>query len=207
MLSNPTARSSSAAFSAARPSAGLRPSRRNVSSQPTELLTAFIANVRARSRAVSASASGVVSGGLSSVVTVPFWFWGESVVVVGPRTSVDEASKSAVAGCERTSGRCCAKNWCRRRSGALSGGWDARIVVGGAAVGGFAVECGVVEDEGTGEADEEESSGEGEEACCGSFVLVPSTRVGDFAVLAAGTTLGGFEELKNLPPGGFENRE
>jgi hypothetical protein len=83
--------------------------------------------------------------------------------------------------------------------------------VGGAAVGGRVVERGgVVEDEGTGEGGEEGSSDgeeEEEEACCGSFVLLPSTRVGFFAVLAAGTTLGGLEELKNLPPGGFENRE
>lgn len=75
-------------------------------------------------------------------------------------------------------------------------------------------ECGA-EAEGTGEGGAEGSSGgdgEEEEACCGSLLLllllgVPaSTREGDFA-LAAGTTLGGLDELKNLPPGGFENRE
>jgi hypothetical protein len=66
--------------------------------------------------------------------------------------------------------------------------------------------------EGTGEGGTEDSSGveeEEEEACCGSLLgllLAASTRVGDFA-LAEGTTLGGLEELKNLPPGGFENRE
>ena len=51
--------------------------------------------------------------------------------------------------------------------------------------------------EGTGE-DEREGSSGGDEGS-----LFASTRVGDFA----GTTLGGLEELKNLPPGGFENRE
>jgi len=103
--------------------AGLSPSRRNVASQLTALLTAFIARVRERSRAVSASASGVVSGGPSSVA------WAARAEAVpgacggaGPRVSVAELSKSAVAGWESTSGRCCAKNWCRRRSGPLSGG-------------------------------------------------------------------------------------
>jgi hypothetical protein len=33
-----------------------------------------------------------------------------------------------------------------------------------------------------------------------------STRAADFA-LAGGTTLGGLEELKKRPPGGFEKRE
>lgn len=92
-------------------------------SQLTALLTAFIANVRARSRAVSESASGVVSGGSSSVA----WGTEEAVVVPGScggaglRASVGEESKSAAAGWVRMSGRCCEKNWCRRRSGALSG--------------------------------------------------------------------------------------
>ena len=208
VLSNLTARPSSAAFSAAsRPSAGLSPSRRNVASQLTELLTAFIASVRARSLAVSASASGVVSGGLSSVA-------GAVLVVLGrggawvwvPRTSVDEASKRAEAGWESTSGRCWEKNWWRRRSGALRGGWDARTV--GAAehvVVDTAWSAGAVE--GTGDGGVEGSS-----ACWGSLLLLgvlASSRVGDFALLALapGTTLGGLEELKNLPPGGFENRE
>jgi len=46
-------------------------------------------------------------GELLSVVT-PIWECG--IVVVGPRASVDEASKSAFAGCERASRRCCAKD-------------------------------------------------------------------------------------------------
>jgi hypothetical protein len=55
----------------------------------------------------------------------------------------------------------------------------------------------------------EGSSGKGEDACCCCwvsllFVLV-STRVAAFA--EAGITLGGFDELKKRPPGGFENRE
>ena len=67
--------------------------------------------------------------------------------------------------------------------------------------------------EGTGEGGVEVSSGVD---CWGSLLLLlllgvlASTRVGDFALLALappGTTLGGLEELKNLPPGGFENRE
>jgi hypothetical protein len=97
-----------------------------VASQLTALHTEFIANVRARSRAVSASASGVVSGGSSSVA------WGAEAEVVavtlgpyggvGLRVNVGQESKRAVAGWERTSGRCCEKNWCRRRSGALRGG-------------------------------------------------------------------------------------
>lgn len=175
-----------------------------MASQLTVLLTAFIARVRASSRAVSASASGVVSGGLSSVAGVPVLGGGAAWV---PRTSVDEASKSAEAGWESTSGRCWEKNWWRRRSGALSGGWDARTV-GAETNAGRAGECGGVVD-GTGEGGAEESSGVDEEACWGSllFGVLASTRVGVFALLAPGTTLGGFDELKNLPPGGFENKE
>jgi hypothetical protein len=82
---------------------------------------------------VSASASGVVSGGSSNVA------WAaadaEAVVVelgpcggVGLSLSVVEESKSADAGWESTSGRYCEKNWCRRRSGVLSGGWEASAV-------------------------------------------------------------------------------
>jgi hypothetical protein len=62
VLSSSTARPPSSVLSAES-----SPSRRNVASQLTALLTAFIASVRARSRAVSASASGVVSGGSSRV--------------------------------------------------------------------------------------------------------------------------------------------
>src|SRR6266702_1145489 len=205
VLSSWTARPSSAALSAVRPSAGLRPSRWSVASQPTELLTAFIARARARSRAVSASASGVVSGGLSSVAGAA-----GACVRVGPRTSVEEASKRTAAGWESTSGRCWAKNWCRRRSGALSGGWEASTV-GAEVNAGRAGECGG-EAEGKGEGGTEGSSGGDEDDCWGSLLLplllgvLASTRVGDFA-LAEGTTLGGLDELKNLPPGGFENRE
>jgi hypothetical protein len=150
-------------------SVGLRPSRRNVASQLTALLTAFIANVRERSRAVSASASGVVSGGSSNVA----WAAADAEAVVvepgpcggaGLSVSVVEESKSADAEWESTSGRCCEKNWCRRRSGALSGGWDASAV--GAA-------------EGVGRAGEDDpaldgdavvvpvaSSGKDEDVCC-----------------------------------------
>ena len=40
------------------------------------------------------------------------------------------------------------------------------------------------------------------------MAVLASTRVADFAeALAGGTTLGGFDELKKRPPGGFENRE
>lgn len=40
------------------------------------------------------------------------------------------------------------------------------------------------------------------------MAVLASTRVVDFAeALAGGTTLGGFDELKKRPPGGFENRE
>ena len=164
---------------------------------------------------MSASASGVVSGGSSNVA----WAAADAeavVVELGPcggaglSVRVVEESKSTDAGWESTSGRCCEKNWCRRRSGALSGGWDASAV--GAA-------------EGVGRAGEEDpaldgdvvvvpevSSGNGDDACCCCCVsplAVPaSTRVTDFAeALAGGTTLGGFDELKKRPPGGFENRE
>jgi hypothetical protein len=37
-------------------------------------------------------------------------------------------------------------------------------------------------------------------------VALASTRAVDFAVVG-GTTLGGLEELKKRPPGGFENKE
>ena len=178
-----------------------------MASQLTELLTAFIANVRARSLAVSASASGVVSGGLSSVAGAVLVLGRGGAWVWVPRTSVDEASKSAEAGWASTSGRCWEKNWWRRRSGALRGGWDARTVGAEHVV---VVSAGVAE--GTGEGGVEVSSGAD---CWGSLLLLllgvlASTRVGDFALLALappGTTLGGLEELKNLPPGGFENRE
>lgn len=82
---------------------------------------------------MSASASGVVSGGSSKVA----WAAADAEAVVvelepcggaGLSVSVVEESKSADAGWESTSGRCCEKNWCRRRSGALSGGWDASAV-------------------------------------------------------------------------------
>ena len=182
-----------------------------MASQLTALLTAFIANVRARSRAVSASASGVVSGGSSSVP------WeteaGVVFVVLGPcggaglRASVGQESKSVVAGWERTSGRCCEKNWCRRRSGALSGGWDARAM--GAVEGAGRAGAGVALDGGVAVV-VEGSSGKDEDCCCwvSPFAELASTRVGDFAeALAGGTTLGGFDELKNRPPGGFEKRE
>ena len=57
----------------------------------------------------------------------------------------------------------------------------------------------------------EESSGKDEDAgCCwvSTLVVLASTRVGDFAEApVGGTTLGGFDELKKRPPGGFENRE
>jgi hypothetical protein len=57
--------------------------------------------------------------------------------------------------------------------------------------------------------DVEESSGKDEEGCCWDSPLgvLASTREGDDFALAGGTTLGGFEELKKRPPGGFENRE
>jgi hypothetical protein len=38
------------------------------------------------------------------------------------------------------------------------------------------------------------------------LAVAASTRVADFA-LAGGTTLGGLDELKKRPPGGFEKRE
>lgn len=61
------------------------------------------------------------------------------------------------------------------------------------------------------EDDVEESSGKDEDACCcwvSPLVVLASTRVADFGeALAGGTTLGGFDELKKRPPGGFENRE
>jgi len=58
----------------------------------------------------------------------------------------------------------------------------------------------------------EGSSGKDEDACCCCWVsplaVLASTRVAGFAeALAGGTTLGGFDELKKRPPGGFENRE
>jgi hypothetical protein len=196
-------------------SAGLRPSRRNVASQLTALLTAFITNVRERSRAVSASASGVVSGGSSNVA----WAAADAeavVVELGPcggaglSVSVVEESKSADAGCESTSGRYCEKNWCRRRSGALSGGWDASAVgaadgVGRAGEDNPALDGDVV-------VVPEASSGKDDDVCCwvSLVAVLASTRVVDFAeALAGGTTLGGFDELKKRPPppGGFENRE
>jgi len=114
---------------------------------------------------VSASASGVVSGGSSNVT------WAAAAAVelgacggTGLSVNVVEESKSADEGWESTSGRCCEKNWCRRRSGALSGGWDASAV-------------GTAEDVGrAGEEDPaldrdvvvvpEESSGKGDDACC-----------------------------------------
>jgi len=156
---------------------------------------------------VSESASGVVSGGSSSVA------WGVEAVVVpescggaGLRARVGEESKSAAADWVRTSGRCCEKNWCRRRSGALSGGWDASAMGSAEGVGKTAEEVTLDGDE-----DVEESSGKDEDACCcwGSPLAVfASTRVADFGeALAGGTTLGGFDELKKRPPGGFENRE
>ena len=150
-------------------SAGLRPSRRNVASQLTALLTAFIANVRESSRAVSASASGVVSGGSSNVAWAPAD--AEAVVVelepcggAGLSASVVEESKSADAGWESTRGRYCEKNWCRRRSGALSGGWDASAVGAADGVGR------VGEDDPALDGDvvvvPEASSGEGDDDCC-----------------------------------------
>jgi hypothetical protein len=55
------------------------------------------------------------------------------------------------------------------------------------------------------------SSGKGEDVCCcwvSPLAVLVSTRVADFAeAVAGGTTLGGFEELKKRPPGGFEKRE
>ncbi len=211
MLSSSTARpwSPSAAFSA-----GLRPSRRNVASQLTALLTAFITNVRERSRAVSASASGVVSGGSSNVA----WEAADAepvIVELGPcggaelSVSVVEESKSADAGWESTSGRCCEKNWCRRRSGALRGGWDASAVGATESVGRAG------EDDPALDGDvvvvPEASSGKDDDVCCcwvSLLAVFASTRVADFAeALAGGTTLGGFDELKKRPPGGFENKE
>jgi hypothetical protein len=121
----------------------------------------------------------------------------------GLRVSVVEESKSTDAGWESTSGRYCEKNWCRRRSEALSGGWDASAV--GAA-------------EGVGRAGEDDpaldgdvvvvpeaSSGKVEDVCCCCVsplaAALASTRVADFAkALAGGTTLGGFDELKKRPP-------
>ena len=162
---------------------------------------------------MSASVSGVVSGGSSNVA------WAaavaEAVVVeLGPcggarlSLSVVEESKSADAGWESTSGRYCEKNWCNRRSGALSGGWEASAV--GAAEGvGRAGEDNAVLD-GDVVVVPEASSGEGDDVCCcvSPLAVLASTRVADFAeALAGGTTLGGFEELKKRPPGGFENRE
>ena len=118
---------------------------------------------------MSASASGVVSGGSSNVA----WAAADAEAVfvepgpcggAGLSVNVVEESKSADAGWESTSGRCCEKNWCRRRSGALSGGWDASAV--GAA-------------EGVGRAGEDDpaldgdvvvvpvaSSGKDEDVCC-----------------------------------------
>ncbi len=185
-----------------------------MASQLTALLTAFIANVRARSRAVSASASGVVSGGSSNVA------WAaadaEAVVVepvscggVGLRVSAGEESKSTDADWESTSGRCCEKNWCRRRSGALSGGWDANAVGAAEGIGRAGEEDAAVE--GVIVVVPEASSGKDEDVCCccvSPLAVLVSTRVADFAeALAGGTTLGGFEELKKRPPGGFEKRE
>jgi hypothetical protein len=164
---------------------------------------------------VSASASGVVSGGSSNVA------WAaadaEAVVVelgpcggVGLSLSVVEESKSADAGWESTSGRYCEKNWCRRRSGALSGGWEASAV-------GPAESVGSGDDNPALHGDvvvvPEASSGKDDDVCCccccvSPLAVLASTRVADFAeALAGGTTLGGFEELKKRPPGGFENRE
>ena len=99
-----------------------------------------------------------------------------------PRTCVDEASKSAESGRESASGRCWEKNWWRRRSGALRGGWDARtggaehVVVDAAWSAGRLKAEGVVE----------ELSGVEEEVFWGSLLL---------------------EKFKNLPLNGFENRE
>ena len=90
---------------------------------------------------VSAPTLGVVSGELSSVIA-PICHWECAVVVVWPRTSVEEVLKSTIVGCERTSGWCCVKNWCRHRSGAFSGRWDIWTIVGSAASGG-AVVCSV----------------------------------------------------------------
>jgi hypothetical protein len=162
---------------------------------------------------VSASASGVVSGGSSNVA----WAAADAeavVVELGPcggaglSVSVVEESKSADAGWERTSGRYCEKNWCRRRSGALSGGWDASAV--GAADVGRAGEDDPALD-GDVVVVPEASSGKEDEVCCcwvSPLAVLASTRVADFAeALAGGTTLGGFDELKKRPPGGFENRE
>ena len=163
---------------------------------------------------MSASASGVVSGGSSMVA----WEAADAEAVVvesGPRggaglsVSVVKESKRVDAGWESTSGRYCEKNWCKRRSGALRGGWDASAV--GAA-------------EGVERAEEDDtvldgevvvvpgvSSGKGDDVCCcwvSPLAVLASTRVGDFEeALAGGTTLGGFDELKKRPPGGFENRE
>jgi hypothetical protein len=195
-------------------SAGLRPSRRNVASQLTALLTAFITNVRESNRAVSASASGVVSGGSSNVACAAAD--AEAVVVeLGPcggaglSVNVVEESKSADAGWESTSGRYCEKNWCRRRSGALSGGWDASAVGAADGVGRAG------EDDPALDGDvvvvPEASSGKDDDACCcwvSPLAVLASTRVAGFAeALAGGTTLGGFDELKKRPPGGLENRE
>ena len=162
---------------------------------------------------MSASASGVVSGGSSNVA----WAAADAeavVVELGPcggaglSVIVVEESKSADAGWESTSGRYCEKNWCRRRSGALSGGWDASAV-GAAGVGRAG------EDDPALDGDvvvvPEASSGNGDDVCCccvSPLAVLASTRVADFAeALAGGTTLGGFDELKKRPPGGFENRE
>jgi hypothetical protein len=55
------------------------------------------------------------------------------------------------------------------------------------------------------------SSGKDEDACCcwvSPLAVLVSTRGADFGeALAGGMTLGGFDELKKRPPGGFENRE
>lgn len=163
---------------------------------------------------MSASASGVVSGGSSNVA----WATADAAGVVefgscggaGLSVSVVEESKSADAGWESTSGRYCEKNWCRRRSGALSGGWDASAV--GAADG---VGRAGDDDPALGEdvvVVPEASSGKEDDVCCCCWVsplaVLASTRVADFAeAVAGGTTLGGFDELKKRPPGGFENRE
>jgi len=163
---------------------------------------------------VSASASGVVSGGSSNVA----WAAADAEAVVveprpcggaGLRVRAGEESKSADAGWESTSGRCCEKNWCRRRSGALSGGWDASAVGAAEGIGRVGEEDAAVD--GAVVVVAEESSGKDEEACCccvSPLAVLASTRVADFAeALAGGTTLGGFDELKKRPPGGLEKRE
>jgi hypothetical protein len=164
---------------------------------------------------VSASASGVVSGGSSNVASAAAAD-AEAVVVElvscgggGLRASAGEESKSTDADWESTSGRCCEKNWCRRRSGALSGGWDANAVGAAEGVGRASEEDAAVEEVVV--VVPEPSSGKDEDVCCccvSLLAVLVSTRVGDFAeALAGGTTLGGFDELKKRPPGGFEKRE